>query len=95
MTAQQAIDHEWLSNKDNRVQFKIHKSVMMNLRACNKPQELQYLMLLVFCQFLNDDEINAIKETFYFMDEDMSGSIELTEIKRAYEEMRKGLKAKS
>jgi Ca2+-binding EF-hand superfamily protein len=47
-------------------------------------------MLVVFCQFLNDDEIKAIKETFYFMDEDMSGSIEIEELKKAFDEIQKG-----
>ena len=47
-------------------------------------------MLVVFCQFLNDDVIKAIKETFYFMDEDMSGSIEIEELKKAFDEIQKG-----
>ena len=87
MTAEDSINHDWLSNKEgNRVNYKIHRSVMMSLRVCNKPQDLHYLMLVVFCQFLNDDdEMKAIKETFQSMDADMSGSVEVDELRKAFQ----------
>ena len=56
----------------------------MNLRGCKEPCRLQYEMLVLFTQFLNDDEIKAIRETFQSIDVDNSGSIEIAELKEAF-----------
>ena len=42
-------------------------------------------MLVHFTQFLNDSDTKAIRETFQHMDADFSGSIEIEELREAYE----------
>lgn len=56
----------------------------MNLHSVNKPCDLLYELLVLFCQFLNDEDIKQIRETFLFMDEDNSGSIDVEELKEAF-----------
>lgn len=57
---------------------------MLSLHGCNKLCPLLYELLVLFCQFLNDKDIKAIRETFQYMDEDESGTIELKELEDAY-----------
>lgn len=42
-------------------------------------------MLNLFTQFLDDEDINAIRETFQAMDEDNSGLIEIEELEKAFD----------
>lgn len=43
---------------------KIHPEVLLNLRECNNIHQLHYEMLVLFTQFLDDEDIKAIRETF-------------------------------
>jgi len=69
LTSDEAMRHKWINqvieNKDSKFKkFKLHNEVMMNLHGCERPSKLLYELLILFCQFLNDDDIKAIKETF-------------------------------
>ena len=57
---------------------------MMNLHDCDHPGQLLFEFLLLFCQFLNDDDLRAIRETFQSMDDDDSGIIDSNEIRKAF-----------
>jgi len=85
----EAISHPWLADvSTNRLsKYKIHPSVMLNLRACNRPSKLHFELLILFTQFLNTEDIQAIRETFLSMDTDDSGSIEIEELRKAYEHL--------
>lgn len=62
LTADQAIQHKWLaSHKDLH---KLNIEVLMNLHSINTPSKLLYELLVLFCQFLNDEDIKIIRETF-------------------------------
>jgi calcium-dependent protein kinase len=85
MTAENSIDHSWLRSHEGPCnERKIHHHVMMTLHDCNKPCTFLYELLVLFCQFLNDDDIKAIRETFEFMDDDESGTIEIEELEKAF-----------
>jgi calcium-dependent protein kinase len=85
MSAEESLEHVWLKSHEARCrEKKIHGHVMLNLHGCNKLCPLLYEMLVLFCQFLNDKDIKAIRETFQYMDEDESGTIELSELEMAY-----------
>lgn len=65
MSAEESLDHVWLKSHDKRCRDKkIHGHVMLNLHGCNRLCPLLYEMLVLFCQFLNDKDIRAIRETF-------------------------------
>jgi len=85
------LNHSWLKEvKTNAGQkFKkvhIHKQVMENLRMCKTPSGLLYEILVLFCQFLDDADIQAILETFQTMDDDDSGTITTDELQKVYME---------
>jgi Ca2+-binding EF-hand superfamily protein len=61
--------------------------VLLNLRSCHQPHYLHYEMLFFFTQFLDSTDINSIRETFQHLDTDNSGSIEIEELKKAYEQL--------
>jgi Ca2+-binding EF-hand superfamily protein len=46
---------------------------------------MHYEMLNLFTQFLNEKDVKAIRETFQNMDKDSSGTVEICELKQAYE----------
>jgi len=66
MTPDDALAHPWLETvlSGNIKKYHIHPSVMLNLHGCNEPSQLLYELLVLFTQFLNDDDIKAIRETF-------------------------------
>ena len=81
------MDHKWLKILETdtlRRKYRIHPLVMKNLSSCNQPCQLHFAMLSLFTQFLDDDDINAIRETFQAMDEDNSGQIEIEELEKAF-----------
>lgn len=57
---------------------------MLNLRECNQPCRLHYILLTLFTQFLKDDDIEAIRDTFMYIDADQSGSIDIDELKATF-----------
>jgi Ca2+-binding EF-hand superfamily protein len=58
--------------------------VLLNLTACTRPCKLLFEMLVLFCQFIDDKDIIAIKQTFNTMDDDLSGVIEVEELRNAF-----------
>mmetsp|Transcript_17233 Transcript_17233/g.29021 ORF Transcript_17233/g.29021 Transcript_17233/m.29021 type:complete len:175 (+) Transcript_17233:547-1071(+) len=89
-TPEQALAHEWLSDKHSAyIKYQIHPVVLTNLRECYKPHYLHYEMLNIFTQFLDDSDVKAIRETFQSLDQDNSGSIEIDELRHAYEKINK------
>jgi hypothetical protein len=79
------MDHPWLKNLEgSHRDKKIHAEVMLNLHGCNYMSQLLFLCLGLFCQFLNDKEIKKIRETFQYMDDDDSGTVELSELQEAF-----------
>lgn len=82
-TNEQQMEHPWLKVLETdtlRRKYRIHPLVMKNLSSCNQPCQLHFVMLSLFTQFLDDEDINAIRETFQAMDEDNSGQIEIDEL---------------
>jgi len=68
-----------------KLRYTIHPHVMMNLHACHKPHRLHFEILTLFVQFLADDDIKCIRETFQSMDVDNGGDIEIAELRKAYQ----------
>jgi len=62
---------------------------MMNLGRSCSAHELHYELVIVFTQFLNDTDLQHIRETFLSMDEDHTGSIEIEELRDAFEQIKK------
>ena len=56
----------------------------MNLHKCLRTNNLLYLLLVQFTQFLNEDEIQPIRETFMSIDMDTNGSVDQEEFHNAY-----------
>ena len=89
MNAEEALQHPWLAGSGLEHGAKCHKKkihahVMFSLHSCKGLCQLNYDMLVLFTQFLNDKDIKAIRETFQFMDDDDSGTIEADELEQAY-----------
>ena len=61
---------------------------MDSLKWCGRQHMLHYEILQLFIQFIHDDEIDAIRESFYWLDEGISGSVDINEFKRAYYHLR-------
>lgn len=81
-----ALEHAWLSGESSaRIKYPIHPHVMMNLRRSCNAHELHYEMLILFSQLLTDNEIRDIRETFLSMDEDHTGTIEVEELREAFQ----------
>lgn len=78
-----ALNHKWLE-KVERIRPKLHPSVMLNLHGCNTPHRFHYELLTLFTKYLNDKDINSIRETFLFMDKDNGGDISTEELREAY-----------
>jgi len=57
---------------------------MHSLKCCNRQHTLHYEILQLFIQFIHDDEIDAIRDSFYWIDEGISGSVDIDELKKAY-----------
>lgn len=91
MTAEQALQHPWLKalNQDVKKGIQKYHKVLLNLHDIRKPCLLLYELLVLFCQFLDDDDIKEIRSAFQHMDEDNSGIIECEELKIAYMEVAK------
>lgn len=80
-----ALSHEWLSSKTAAVLVNnVHPEVLHNLHSCNSLTELHYELLLIFTMFLNDKDIDMIRETFQSLDDDNSGTIEIDELRDCY-----------
>ena len=89
-TPDQALDHIWLSSQHSaKNNYMLHPMVLSNLHACHQPHFMHFEMLSLFTQFLDDGDIQAIRETFQNMDEDNTGTIEIDELKQAYESLNK------
>ena len=85
------MEHPWLKALETdtlKRMYKIHPLVMKNLSSCGQPCQLHFVMLSLFTQFLDDEDINAIRETFQAMDEDNSGQIEIEELEKAFTDFR-------
>ena len=55
---------------------------MFCLKKCDQPHRLHFEILAIYTQsFLNEEDIKDIKETFNWMDEDNSGTVEIDEIR--------------
>jgi len=61
---------------------------MLNLKACKETVQLHYELLTLMVQFLKDDDLKHIEQTFMSMDQDNSGTIDHEELRNAYIEMR-------
>jgi Ca2+-binding EF-hand superfamily protein len=72
-----------------RINYTIHASVMLNLRECIEPHQMHFMFLALLVQFLDDDEIKLIRETFQSMDADNTGTIEIDELREAYLHIKK------
>lgn len=85
-----ALEHSWLSSeKSAKIKFAPHPQVMMNLGRSGNAHELHYELLVLFTQFLNDKDLKDIRETFLSMDEDNTGTIEVEELRDAFESIKK------
>lgn len=62
---------------------------MMNLGRSKNANELHYEILILFTQFLDNRDIMDIQETFLSMDEDNTGTIEVDELKEAFNKIKK------
>lgn len=60
---------------------------MFNLRGNVKPCDLHYELLPLFTQFLDDDDIKAIRETFQHMDQFNSGVVEVEALRQAFKKL--------
>lgn len=63
--------------------------MIYNLHACAEVTRLHYEFLIMFTQFLDDKDMQRIRETFQSMDDDNSGTIEVSELKSVYEHFNK------
>jgi len=85
-----SLEHPWLKGeKSATIKYPIHPHVMMNIGNSKQAHELHYEMLILFTQFLDDREIMDIRETFLSMDEDNTGTIEVDELKQAFNKIKK------
>lgn len=62
---------------------------MMNLCRSGHAHELHYELMIVFTQFLTDDDLKNIRDTFLSMDDDNTGTIEVEELRGAFEAIKK------
>lgn len=83
-----ALNHPWIKELKN-FRSKLHPSVMLNLHGCHTPHRLHYELLTLFTMFLDDSDINSIRETFLFMDKDNGGDISTDELREAYQLLNK------
>ena len=84
------IEHAWLKGQNSAtINYPVHPHVMMNLGRSSNANELHYEMLILFTQFLDDGDIMDIRETFLSMDEDNTGTIEVEELKEAFNKIKK------
>lgn len=84
-SSDQGLHDVWLSGPNSaRINYKVHASVMLNLRECIEPHQMHFIFLALLVQFLDDDEIKLIRETFQSMDADNTGTIEIDELREAY-----------
>ena len=66
---------------------------MYNLNQCSEPAPLHYTMLKIFANTFSDIEyINAIRESFFWMDEDKNGVIDTEELRKAYHLLNQNIK---
>ena len=88
LSPDQALEHTWLkSTEKEQHNYQIHPHIFENLMNQNKPHELHYQFLSILIQYLNDDDIDPIVETFKSIDMDNSGIISLDEITLAYQQL--------
>jgi len=58
---------------------------MYYLKKCDRPHRLHFEILSVYTNnFLKEEDIKDIRETFNWMDEDNSGTVEVEEIRTAF-----------
>ena len=90
MKPEVAQEHAWLKGPSSAViDYPVHPHVMMNIGRSNNANELHYELLILFTQFLHDRDIMDIRETFLSMDHDNTGTIEIDELKEAFNKMKK------
>ena len=84
MTPTEALQHEWLAplaSDKNRKRYKLHHGVMTNLKKYSQNTGLHKLVLPLYTQFLDDVDVKRIRETFQYIDEDDSGTIDHQELR--------------
>ena len=86
MEPDNALEHKWMTIIPE-VRYKIYPDVMLNLHSCHKPHRLHFEILTLFVQFLDDEDIRHIRETFQSMDYDNGGDIEMAELRKAYKHL--------
>ena len=87
MTYDEALEHPWLSltqSELNRMTLNIEPRVLMDLKCSRQAHELHYETLIIFTQILDSDETKLIRETFQALDSDNGGTIEVAELRTAY-----------
>jgi Ca2+-binding EF-hand superfamily protein len=90
MKSEVALEHTWLKGPNSAViDYPVHPHVMMNIGRSSNANELHYEMLILFTQFLDDRDIMDIRETFLSMDHDNTGTIEIDELKEAFNKIKK------
>ena len=90
MSSLVSLEHAWLKGPDSAViDYPVHPHVMMNIGRSSNANELHYEMLILFTQFLEDHDIMDIRETFLSMDHDNTGTIEIDELKEAFNKIKK------
>ena len=90
MKPEVSLEHSWLKGPNSAViDYPVHPHVMMNIGRSTNANELHYEMLILFTQFLDDRDIMDIRETFLSMDHDNGGTIEIDELKLAFNKLKK------
>lgn len=80
MSPREALKHPWL-NKDYVAQLDC--KVIQRLKQFQAPRHLKSEFMLLMSNFIKDEEINKIHETFEAIDVDYSGWISLDELRKA------------
>eukprot|EP00347_Sterkiella_histriomuscorum_P023654 403333852 len=87
LTAEMAINHPWLQKHSKEcLQKNISNEVLIRLKNFKRPSTLQAEVLRVLGTLLTYKEIMEIKDTFYALDDNLSGGITYEELREAFYE---------
>jgi calcium-dependent protein kinase len=81
MSPEEALRHPWITERQNPTQ--VNRQVLQRLALFKKPTLFQKEILLILGALLNSKELKEIRDTFFAIDADSSGTITLNELKAA------------
>eukprot|EP00955_Chlamydomonas_euryale_P089729 364489-Chlamydomonas_euryale.AAC.8 len=82
-TTAEILSHEWLVKEGAALDINLDSVVLGRMRQFAQMNKLKKMCLMVVGQHLSQDEITGMKELFKSIDEDGSGTITVSEMRKA------------